>query len=497
MDDRKYFSRRQLERNQDVKSIGLGFQSQQRGEVVGQVYVPGKRAANPYGPAFHQQDQAQRPPMRSSYPNSAGFSTYESNAYQSRAQPQTSFNQRQCQTNVSPFGIGGLIPSYGVPNPPYPFRVPSQNFQLQPDAQVFVPQAQPPLGQRTDVEQNYLPSPRNQNASQPKNRESQTDYYHQHSKTFGTLEKQEGDGPVIGNTELKTILQHSEPEESTRKDKFLKRVNKANKSKSDRSSGILGKPSGISVDVKEKNETYNNKQTRKTHPPQSGGKQQHPERRNNGKKERDRKNAGQPDRTSDENHTQGKEESGKERNNRSNRQKNVESTPRKGVNSEAFQSSEVASKAEQIRQQLIQTSLKASSTDKESSKQKSASKPTVNLNRSLNYPFGKNKGNRQQDQRQDTGSAVGNSNASFQYKSDVKLKKWNKDKVLQKYAPIDSEHAQTLIEKLIEGTYECMVCCDRVRWSNATWNCQNCFHVFHLFCIRKWGNSASALVKGG
>lgn len=62
--------------------------------------------------------------------------------------------------------------------------------------------------------------------------------------------------------------------------------------------------------------------------------------------------------------------------------------------------------------------------------------------------------------------------------------------------PIDSEQARVLIEQLIEESYECMVCCDYLRSSQASWCCQNCYHIFHLKCIKKWVRSSSATLKG-
>lgn len=74
-------------------------------------------------------------------------------------------------------------------------------------------------------------------------------------------------------------------------------------------------------------------------------------------------------------------------------------------------------------------------------------------------------------------------------------KNWQ-EKALTKCGPIDSNQARSLIEQLIDGTYECMVCCDSVKWNNQVWSCSNCHHVFHLTCIRKWARSETAAVKG-
>ncbi|XP_060590156.1 transcriptional repressor NF-X1-like isoform X2 [Ruditapes philippinarum] len=61
---------------------------------------------------------------------------------------------------------------------------------------------------------------------------------------------------------------------------------------------------------------------------------------------------------------------------------------------------------------------------------------------------------------------------------------------------VDESQRGTLIEQLSKGSYECMVCCESVRASNAVWSCSNCYHVFHLRCIKKWAKSPNAVVSG-
>ncbi|KAI8618855.1 hypothetical protein BC830DRAFT_881728 [Chytriomyces sp. MP71] len=46
---------------------------------------------------------------------------------------------------------------------------------------------------------------------------------------------------------------------------------------------------------------------------------------------------------------------------------------------------------------------------------------------------------------------------------------------------------------LRKGSYECMVCYERVRHKDAIWSCsKSCFAVFHAKCIRVWAQSAFA-----
>ncbi|XP_060730078.1 transcriptional repressor NF-X1 [Tachysurus vachellii] len=60
--------------------------------------------------------------------------------------------------------------------------------------------------------------------------------------------------------------------------------------------------------------------------------------------------------------------------------------------------------------------------------------------------------------------------------------------------PLKNKETQTgcLIEQLTEEKYECMVCCEVIRVMAPVWNCQSCFHVFHLNCIKKWARSPAS-----
>ncbi|XP_041255410.1 transcriptional repressor NF-X1-like isoform X2 [Onychostruthus taczanowskii] len=58
-------------------------------------------------------------------------------------------------------------------------------------------------------------------------------------------------------------------------------------------------------------------------------------------------------------------------------------------------------------------------------------------------------------------------------------------------------HTGSLIEQLTTEKYECMVCCEVVRIVAAVWSCQNCYHVFHLNCIKKWARSPASQAEDG
>lgn len=59
-----------------------------------------------------------------------------------------------------------------------------------------------------------------------------------------------------------------------------------------------------------------------------------------------------------------------------------------------------------------------------------------------------------------------------------------------------SVQASVLIEQLTEEKYECMVCCEAIKCAKAVWSCTKCFHIFHLYCIKRWARSPVAAIEG-
>ncbi|KAA8491799.1 NF-X1-type zinc finger protein NFXL1 [Porphyridium purpureum] len=53
-----------------------------------------------------------------------------------------------------------------------------------------------------------------------------------------------------------------------------------------------------------------------------------------------------------------------------------------------------------------------------------------------------------------------------------------------------SERALVLTDQLASGTYDCPVCCERVRGKHEVWSCGTCGCVVHIACLRKWITSA-------
>ncbi|KAL8143633.1 hypothetical protein V2J09_016665 [Rumex salicifolius] len=47
-------------------------------------------------------------------------------------------------------------------------------------------------------------------------------------------------------------------------------------------------------------------------------------------------------------------------------------------------------------------------------------------------------------------------------------------------------------EKLMKGTVECMICCDKIRRSAPVWSCPSCYAIFHVSCIRKWARAPTS-----
>lgn len=55
--------------------------------------------------------------------------------------------------------------------------------------------------------------------------------------------------------------------------------------------------------------------------------------------------------------------------------------------------------------------------------------------------------------------------------------------------PRDLDQRERLIQQLVDGSLECMICLDKVKPAHATWNCPGCYHVFHIHCIKKWSKT--------
>lgn len=54
-----------------------------------------------------------------------------------------------------------------------------------------------------------------------------------------------------------------------------------------------------------------------------------------------------------------------------------------------------------------------------------------------------------------------------------------------------------LAQQLTAGTYECMVCCEKVKNRQDIWGCPCCYNLFHLKCISRWARSPAAAINEG
>ncbi|XP_059059145.1 protein shuttle craft [Achroia grisella] len=74
--------------------------------------------------------------------------------------------------------------------------------------------------------------------------------------------------------------------------------------------------------------------------------------------------------------------------------------------------------------------------------------------------------------------------------SPLKIKSKNSEQVHS-----EMTQRERLSEQLDKGTLECLVCCERVKQTDPVWSCNNCYHVLHLRCIRKWAVSSMVEAK--
>ena len=55
---------------------------------------------------------------------------------------------------------------------------------------------------------------------------------------------------------------------------------------------------------------------------------------------------------------------------------------------------------------------------------------------------------------------------------------------------------ERLVQQLVEGSLECLICLENVRPKHAVFDCQECYQVFHIHCIKKWSKTAKNEGKG-
>ena len=55
---------------------------------------------------------------------------------------------------------------------------------------------------------------------------------------------------------------------------------------------------------------------------------------------------------------------------------------------------------------------------------------------------------------------------------------------------------ERLVQQLVEGSLECLICLENVRPKHAVFDCQECYQVFHIHCIKKWSATQSVVALG-
>lgn len=63
-------------------------------------------------------------------------------------------------------------------------------------------------------------------------------------------------------------------------------------------------------------------------------------------------------------------------------------------------------------------------------------------------------------------------------------KRDNKDKV-------NASQREIMSELLSKAKYECIVCCEAIKFSHKTFSCKNCYNVFHLKCVQAWARQSN------
>lgn len=134
---------------------------------------------------------------------------------------------------------------------------------------------------------------------------------------------------------------------------------------------------------------------------------------------------------------------------------------------------------------------KPSSSSSSSSMYKDKRNNYQDYNGHRNYLDNKNKKN--DDQRDRATSIV--KNESTDDKKNWRGKQQQQQQLRKNIKKFDLNDAasqkERLTEQLNRGQLECLVCCDYIRQNDSTWSCNNCYHVLHLKCIKKWAESSN------
>lgn len=73
---------------------------------------------------------------------------------------------------------------------------------------------------------------------------------------------------------------------------------------------------------------------------------------------------------------------------------------------------------------------------------------------------------------------------------DYKSKKFNGMNADENLSDLSICQRDDLTEQLKNATLECLVCYEKIKQREPTWNCGNCYHVLHFWCVVRWAKSS-------
>eukprot|EP00435_Cladocopium_sp_Y103_P019068 s266_g4.t1 len=110
---------------------------------------------------------------------------------------------------------------------------------------------------------------------------------------------------------------------------------------------------------------------------------------------------------------------------------------------------------------------------------------------------GKGKGKSKHKNKERNDGDEGSKDQSEDTKNPSKVRKERKAPELSRMqTPEYGSVTERLADQLSRGTYDCMICLNKVKPSHQIWPCDQCWAVFHLKCIKSWiqrCNSAGGL----
>lgn len=154
------------------------------------------------------------------------------------------------------------------------------------------------------------------------------------------------------------------------------------------------------------------------------------------------------------------------------------------------ESSKPAAVAVPQRQPSIKGEGSSTKSNRRNRRGKSKDKPKTEDNEKAEPMKQRSRRNRNNKQNQGKVGGGRRFNGSLTKDGDDAVEFQNKPSV-QTTADGSSCLSSALSKRLANSSYECMICCDKVRVRHAIWNCDRCWAVFHVGCIKKWAKSST------